>query len=43
MDALLIEHKDAISALDEEARKITYETMFIFSCMWAFGGSIGGG
>lgn len=43
MDALLIEHKDSINSLDEESRKTTYETLFIFACMWAYGGSIGGG
>ncbi len=43
LDSLLIEHNQSIAALDEEARKIAYESLFIFSCMWAFGGSIGGG
>ena len=43
LDSLLIEHSQSIAALDEETRKIAYESLFIFSCMWAFGGSIGGG
>jgi len=43
LDALLIEHKESISNLGEEEKKVCYETLFVFSCMWAFGGSIGGG
>lgn len=43
LDALLIEHKESISVLGEEERKVCYETLFVFACMWAFGGSIGGG
>jgi len=43
LDALLIEHIQALNALEEEAKKIAYETLFVFACMWAYGGSIGGG
>lgn len=43
LDSLLVEHSSSIAALEEEPRKIAYESLFIFACMWAFGGSIGGG
>ncbi len=43
LDSLLLEHVNALNSLDEEPKKIAYETLFIFACMWAFGGSIGGG
>jgi dynein heavy chain len=43
LDALLIEHNVALNNLEEEPKKTAYETLFVFACMWAFGGSIGGG
>jgi hypothetical protein len=38
-----MEHVQALNNLDEEPKKTAYETLFVFACMWAFGGSLGGG
>jgi hypothetical protein len=43
LDALLLEHGNTLNNLEEEPKKTAYETIFVFACMWAFGGSIGGG
>lgn len=42
IDSQLQEYQDAIKTLKEEDLKIVYEAMFLFACMWAVGGSVGG-